>query len=74
MRPLSYARYLLQVFWPSDLAVYYPLPATFSVWSVAGAALLLLGISVTAFWMARRWPYVVVGWLWYLATLLPVIV
>ena len=70
---LSYARYLMQVFWPGDLAVFYPLPATFSVWSVTGAALLLLGISVTAFCMARWWPYVVVGWLWYLATLLPVI-
>ena len=70
---LSYAGYFRQVFWPGNLAVYYPLPATFSVWSVAGAALLLLGISVTAFCLARRRPYVVVGWLWYLVTLLPVI-
>ena len=70
---LSYARYFLQVFWPGHLAVYYPFPATFSVWSVAGAALLLVGISATAFWLAQRWPYVVVGWLWYLVSLLPVI-
>jgi tetratricopeptide (TPR) repeat protein len=70
---LSYARYFLQAFWPDNLAVFYPFPATFSVWSVAGAALLLLGISVTAFCLARRWPYVIVGWLWYLVTLLPVI-
>ena len=70
---LSYAGYFLQIFWPANLAVYYPFRATFSLWSVAGAALLLLGISVTAFCMARRWPYVVVGWLWYLVTLLPVI-
>jgi tetratricopeptide (TPR) repeat protein len=70
---ISYARYLLKAFWPSDLAVFYPFPETLSVWSVAGAGLLLLGISVTAFCLARRWPYVVVGWLWYLATLLPVI-
>ena len=70
---LSYARYCLQVFWPADLQVYYPFPATFSAWSVAGAVLLLLGISVAAFCLARRWPYVVVGWLWYLVTLLPVI-
>jgi Flp pilus assembly protein TadD len=70
---LSYARYCLQVFWPADLAVYYPLPATFPGWSVAGAALLLLGISVAAVFAARRWPFVVVGWLWYLVTLLPVI-
>ena len=51
---LSYARYFVQVFWPANLAVYYPLPATFSVWSVAGAALLLAGISVAAFCLARR--------------------
>jgi Tfp pilus assembly protein PilF len=70
---LSYARYVLQVFWPTDLAAYYPLPATLPAWSVAGATLLLLGISVASFGVARRWPYVVVGWLWYLATLPPVI-
>jgi tetratricopeptide (TPR) repeat protein len=70
---ISYARYLLEAFWPSDLAVFYPFPATLSLLSVAGAGLLLLGISVAAFCVARRWPYVVVGWLWYLATLLPVI-
>jgi tetratricopeptide (TPR) repeat protein len=70
---LSYARYFLQVFWPGNLAVHYPFPATFSVLSVAAAALLLLAISVAAFGVARRWPYVVVGWLWYLAALLPVI-
>jgi Flp pilus assembly protein TadD len=70
---LSYARYFLQVFWPTNLAAYYPQPATFPAWSVAGAALMLLGISIAAFSAARRRPYIVVGWLWYLATLLPVI-
>lgn len=70
---LSYAGYCLEVFWPANLAVYYPLPATFPAWSVAGATLLLLGISVVAVFAARRVPFVIVGWLWYLATLLPVI-
>jgi tetratricopeptide (TPR) repeat protein len=70
---LAYARYLWEVFWPGNLAVYYPFPETFSVWSVAGAALLLVGISVAALSLAGRWPYLVVGWLWYLAALLPVI-
>ena len=69
----SYVGYFLHVFWPSNLAIYYPFPPTFSGWSVAGALLLLTGISVAAFCLARRWPYVVVGWLWYLVTLLPVI-
>ena len=70
---LSYARYLCQVFSPGQLAVYYPFPDTFSVWSVAGAALLLVGISVAALGLAGRWPYLMVGWLWYLVTLRPVI-
>ncbi len=70
---LSYGGYLLQAFWPRDLGVYYPLAATFSPWSVAGVALLLLGTSVTAVCMARRAPYIVVGWVWYLVALLPVI-
>jgi Flp pilus assembly protein TadD len=70
---LSYARYFLQVFWPGKLAVYYPFPATFSAWSVTGAALLLVGVSVAAVCLARRRPYVIVGWLWFLVTLLPVI-
>jgi protein O-mannosyl-transferase len=70
---LSYARYFLEAFWPGSLAVYYPFPGTFSTWTVAGALLLLAGISVAALCMARRWPYVMMGWLWYLVTLLPVI-
>jgi len=49
------------------------LSASFAAWSVTGAALLLLGITAASFCMARRRPYVVVGWLWYLVTLLPVI-
>jgi hypothetical protein len=36
---LSYARYLWEVFWPGNLAVFYPFPAAFSAWAVAGAAL-----------------------------------
>jgi tetratricopeptide (TPR) repeat protein len=70
---LSYAGYFRQAFWPVKLAVYYPFPATLSVWSVAGAALLLAGVSVAAVCLARRRPYVIVGWLWYLVMLLPVI-
>ena len=70
---LSYARYLWEVFWPGNLAVFYPFPAAFPPWAVAGAALLLVGISVAALCLARRRPYLVVGWLWYLVTLLPVI-
>jgi tetratricopeptide (TPR) repeat protein len=70
---LSYACYLLQTFWPADLAVAYPFPKPVPVWSVGCAALLILALSAGALWMARQKPYLAVGWIWYLATLLPVI-
>jgi tetratricopeptide (TPR) repeat protein len=70
---LSYARYLLQTVWPANLAVIYPYPNTIAVWSMAGAAALLLIISAIALRMARHRPCIAVGWLWYLVTLLPVI-
>jgi Flp pilus assembly protein TadD len=69
---VSYAKYLLLTFWPNDLAVYYPF-AGIPPWQVIGAAFLLIGI--TAFCVSRRRirPYLMVGWLWFLGTLVPVI-
>ncbi len=71
---VSYAVYLKKTLWPSDLAVYYPHPgAALPVWQIGGAALLLLLLSAVAVGLRRRCPYVLVGWLWYLGTLVPVI-
>ena len=70
---LSCVRYLGQTFWPCNLAVYYPYPAAFPLWSVAGAVLVLLIISVLLFRAAHRQPYLAFGWIWYGVTLLPVI-
>jgi tetratricopeptide (TPR) repeat protein len=70
----AYAAYLLKTFWPSDLSVYYPLPADgHPAWQVALAALLLLGLSAGALRLAGRTPHLLFGWLWYLGTLVPVI-
>ena len=68
---LSYARYLEQTLWPAGLAAFYPYPKSFSGWSVGGSALLLLTISALVLWAGRRRPYLAVGWLWYVLTLLP---
>jgi tetratricopeptide (TPR) repeat protein len=71
---VSYAKYLLLTFWPNDLAVYYPFAwAGIPAWQIIGAALLLIGI--TAFCLSQRKirPYLIVGWLWFLGTLVPVI-
>jgi len=71
---VSYAKYVMLTFWPNDLAVYYPFPkAGLPAWQIIGAASLLVGI--TAFCLSQRKirPYLIVGWLWFLGTLVPVI-
>jgi len=68
-----YVIYLRQTLWPSGLAIYYPHPITRPLWQVAGAALLLAVITLFCLWNARKRPYLPVGWLWYLGTLVPVI-
>jgi protein O-mannosyl-transferase len=71
---VSYAKYLLRAFWPNDLAVYYPFPeAGIPAWQIIGAALLLIGITAFCFFQRKSRPYLIVGWLWFLGTLVPVI-
>ena len=43
------------------------------VWEIAGAAMMLLAVSATAVAWARKRPYLLVGWFWYLGMLVPVI-
>jgi tetratricopeptide (TPR) repeat protein len=71
---VSYAKYSLLAFWPNDLAVFYPFPqAGIPAWQIIGAALLLIGITAFCFFQRKIQPYLIVGWLWFLGTLLPVI-
>ena len=71
---VSYVKYLLLTFWPNDLAVYYPFAwAGIPAWQIIGAALLLLGITAFCFSQRKIRPYLIVGWLWFLGTLVPVI-
>jgi Tfp pilus assembly protein PilF len=71
---VSYATYILLMFWPNNLAVYYPLPLTgIPTWQVIGAAFLLIGITALCLFERRNRPYLIVGWLWFLGTLVPVI-
>ncbi len=71
---VSYVGYLGQMFWPSDLAILYLHPGTtISTAQGLAAGLLLAGITLVAVLWRRRRPYLLVGWLWYLGTLVPVI-
>ena len=71
---VSYIEYLQKMIWPAHLAVFYPHPGnSIQAWQVAGSFLLLAGATVVVMRADRRRPYLPVGWLWYLVTLLPVI-
>jgi tetratricopeptide (TPR) repeat protein len=70
---VSYGKYLGKTIWPRDLAVFYPHPEALPFWQVLGAALLLLSATFLVVWKIKRHPYLGVGWLWYLGTLVPVI-
>ena len=71
---VSYAKYLLRAFWTNDLAVFYPWPKGGTpAWQIIGAALLLIGITALCFFQRKIRPYLIVGWLWFMGTLVPVI-
>lgn len=70
---VSYIEYVRKMCWPSGLAPYYPLQPSYPPWQVAGAAFLLAGASFFVIRGAKRRPWLLVGWLWYLGVLLPVI-
>ncbi len=68
-----YVLYLVKTLWPFGLALYYPHPITRPAWQVAGAAVVLVVISFVCLREMRRRPWLLVGWLWYIGTLVPVI-
>lgn len=70
---VSYVDYIGKMLWPAQLAAFYPYPDELSGGKVLGAVVILVAISVFAIRNARKHPYLIVGWLWYLGTLVPVI-
>ena len=71
---VSYVSYMGKMIWPRGLVVFYLHPGkSLPGWHAVGAGLLLVCLSVAVMRAARRHPYLAVGWLWYLGTLVPVI-
>ncbi len=71
--PLAYVEYLEKIFWPSKLAIFYPLHEKIPAATVALSVALLVLISLAALWLYRTRPYLFTGWFWFLGTLVPVI-
>lgn len=65
--------YLLDTFWPINLALLYPLPKAVALGKVAAAAVVILGVTVVAWKWRKEKPHLLVGWLWFIGTLVPVI-
>ncbi len=70
---LSYISYLEKMFWPLDLSIFYPFSTHLPLWQIIGSGFVLVGISFGVMWKLKRYPYLAVGWLWFLGTLVPVI-
>jgi tetratricopeptide (TPR) repeat protein len=69
----AYCTYLWRMIWPLNLAVFYPYPKMFNPLIMVGFFFLLILITLLAFKYTKRFPFLIMGWLWYLGTLLPVI-
>jgi hypothetical protein len=74
---VSYVLYLLKTVWPTSLAVFYPHPSSLGekipVWQALAAAAALAALTLVVLLWGSRYPYLAVGWLWYLGTLVPMV-
>ena len=69
----AYAMYLWKAIWPAHLAPLYPHPGnSLAIWSILAAAFALILVTLTV-WKLRSRPYLLMGWLWFLGTLVPVL-
>ena len=78
--PIGYVMYLVKSCWPSNLAIFYPHPATvpsqdFGAWLLRGigAVILLALITVAVYRVRQQRPFLAMGWLWFLVMLVPMI-
>lgn len=72
MMPVLYMKYLIHTLWPAGLSVFYPVDNQMPpIWQWGGSLLVLLGITGSALVQWRRRPYLAVGWLWFVGSMLP---
>jgi len=70
---ISYCRYLGKLFWPVNMAFYYPHPIHWPLPLVLLAGLFVGGISIILLSQRRLYTFLLVGWLWFVGTLMPAI-
>lgn len=70
---VAYVKYILAMFYPADLGIWYPFEAQIGILTLVGAIASLLVITAIAIWQFRARPYIAVGWFWFVGTMVPVI-
>lgn len=70
---VSYCKYLAKTFMPVDLSPYYPFPPFIPVWQAIAAGTILLLITLFFMRQLKRRPWLLIGWFWYIGTMIPVI-
>jgi len=70
---LAYTRYLQKTFWPTNLAIMYPISNMSSPWEIGAALVLLIAISIAVVYLSPCRPWLLVGWFWFVGMLVPTI-
>ncbi|HZQ47254.1 MAG TPA: tetratricopeptide repeat protein, partial [Verrucomicrobiae bacterium] len=70
---VAYLRYVEKIFWPHDMAIFYPRPISWDSGLVMAGGIMLAAVTIAVVLWAKRRPYLAVGWLWFVGTLVPVI-
>ena len=70
---ISYVAYIGKTLWPAKLAIFYPHPQQSLPWSDVIAAAVILAAITGAVLYCHRARYLLMGWLFFVITLVPVI-
>jgi protein O-mannosyl-transferase len=70
---ISYTAYLGKIFWPVNLAVFYPYEHSFPFWQVIASCFILIGITIVVIYVRKKMSFLFVGWFWYLGAMIPLI-
>ena len=70
---ISYINYIVKTLWPLHLSVFYPHPENLPAWQIIGATLLIAVAIFLSIHRLKKYPYIIVGLLWFFITLFPVI-
>ncbi|MBU1648813.1 MAG: tetratricopeptide repeat protein [Proteobacteria bacterium] len=70
---VSYVLYIQKMLWPQQLSVIYPHPGTHPYWLIIISALIFSVLTLLALFYAKKTPFFLVGWLWFVGMLIPVI-